>query len=206
MLITGKAACVCLWIMKNWWLDSTLTQVTMEDNEQSVMKALQTDGHSCVKHSHFFPPSFIHIHITSKPGWCITITVSTSDITTTLSLVLYHIVQNPFFYMWVKTSHSAMKEWHPGPVTLQVKSKVHLKALQASESTAPQALTGYGWMALLHVRGVLIPTLNELANGSPFTLTPFPHTFTHQALLAYPLGHRRQGRTAWLAISLIAWP
>lgn len=123
-----------------------------------------------------------------------------------LSLVLYHIVQNPFFYMWVKTSHSAMKEWHPGPVTLQVKSKVHLKALQASESTAPQALTGYGWMALLHVRGVLIPTLNELANGSPFTLTPFPHTFTHQALLAYPLGHRRQGRTAWLAISLIAWP
>lgn len=46
-------------------------------------------------------------------------------------------------------------------------------------------------MGLLHVRGVLIPTLNELANGSPFTLTPFPHTFTHRALLAYPLGHRR---------------
>lgn len=162
-----------------------------------------------LKHSHCFSPSFIHIHITSKPGWCITITVSTSDIITICHLcfiilcrILYYICENSK----VKTSHSAMKEWHLGPVTLQVKSKVHLKALQASESTAPQALTGYGWMGLLHVRGVLIPTLNELANGSPFTLTPFPHTFTHQALLAYPLGHRRQGRTAWLAISLIAWP
>lgn len=79
-------------------------------------------------------------------------------------------------------------------------------ALQASGSTAPQGLTGYGWMDLLHVRGALIPTLNELANGSPFSLTPFPHMFIRQALLAYPLGHRRQGRTTCFSISNIAWP
>lgn len=81
----------------------------------------------------------------------------------------------------------------PGTCTSECKTHVHLKAPQVSESKAPRALTGYEWMGLLHVRGVLIPTLNELANGSPFTLTPFPHTFTHQALLAYPPGHRRQG-------------
>lgn len=50
-----------------------------------------------------------------------------------------------------------------------------------------------GWTSCMS-GGALIPTLNELANGSPFTLTPFAHTFTHRALLAYPLGHRKQGK------------
>lgn len=73
-----------------------------------------------------------------------------------------------------------MKPW---ACTLQVKAKVHPEVLQANESTAPQALTGYGWMGLLHVGGVLIPTLNELANGSPFTLTPFSsHIYTPSPL------------------------
>ncbi|TNN88377.1 hypothetical protein EYF80_001159 [Liparis tanakae] len=92
------------------------------------------------------------------------------------------------------------------PKPQQVKSKFHLKSLQASEWTAPQALTGYGWMGPLRVGGVLIPTLNELANGSPFTLTHFPHTFTHQALLAYPLGHTMPWRAARLTSRLAAWP
>lgn len=83
----------------------------------------------------------------------------------------------------------------PWAILPQVNNEVHLKAVQASESTAPQAPTGHGWMDRLHVEGgALIPTLNELANGSPFTLTPFAHTFTHRALLAYPLGHRKQGK------------
>lgn len=55
-------------------------------------------------------------------------------------------------------------------------------------------------------QGALIPTFNELANGSPFTLTPLPHTFTHQTLLVYPLGHTKEDRMASLNINPIAWP
>ncbi|PWA30125.1 hypothetical protein CCH79_00009632 [Gambusia affinis] len=75
--------------------------------------------------------------------------------------------------------------------------KVHLVALEANESTAPQALTGHGWMGLLHVRRLLIPTLNELANGSPFTLTPFfppSHIYTPRPLGFVPCATRGSGR------------
>lgn len=72
-------------------------------------------------------------------------------------------------------------------------SKVQIKTLQANEATAPRAQAGNKWLGLLHVRRVLIPALNELANGRPFPLTRFPHTFTHQALVACPLGRQRAG-------------
>lgn len=78
-------------------------------------------------------------------------------------------------------------------VLLLTVNKVQGRPPQANVQTAPQALTGYKWLSLLHVRGVLIPALNELANGRPFPLTLFPHTFTHQALLACPPGHQRLG-------------
>lgn len=78
-------------------------------------------------------------------------------------------------------------------VFLLTVNKVQVKPPQANVQTALQALTGYKWLSLLHVRGVLIPALNELANGRPFPLTLFPHTFTHRALLACPPGHQRLG-------------
>lgn len=66
-------------------------------------------------------------------------------------------------------------------------------ALQAGESTAPQILAGYGWMGRLHVRGVLIPAVNELANGSPFTLTPFSSHIYTPSPLGLPTGPREAG-------------
>lgn len=79
-----------------------------------------------------------------------------------------------------------------GPALPLTVNNVQVKTLQANEQTAPQALPGSKWLSSLHVRGVLIPALNELANGRPFPLTRFPHIYT-QALLACLLGHQRPG-------------
>lgn len=93
-----------------------------------------------------------------------------------------------------------------GPVLLLTMSKVQVKTLQAQEATAPRAQAGHKWLRLLHVRRVLIPALNELANGRPFPLTRFPHTFTHQALLACPLGRHRAGGMFGSPSTLELWP
>ena len=85
-----------------------------------------------------------------------------------------------------------------GSVLLLTLSKVLGETLQA-----PWVQAGHKWLCLLHVRQVLIPALNELANGRPLPLTRFPHTFTHQALLAWPLG-RQSGGNVGLAFNLRA--
>lgn len=105
-----------------------------------------------------------------------------------------------------QATHIAVVKWCPGPLPLHIKTEVQPKSTAGQwvkGSPGPDCL----WMdGLLHVRGVVIPTLNELTNGGPFTLTPSPHTFTHRALLAYPLDQRRHAGVAGVPISLTSRP
>lgn len=92
-----------------------------------------------------------------------------------------------------------------GPALLLTVNNVQVKTLQANEQTAPQALPGSKWLSLLHVRGVLIPALNELANGRPFPLTRFPHIYTPSSL-GLPTRPSEAGGMLGLTFHLSGWP
>lgn len=66
----------------------------------------------------------------------------------------------------------------------------------------------YGWMGWQHVKGLLIPSLNELLNSTAFTLTWFPHVLPRgpSGLLVPTGGSEGKASTAWLLISLIVQP
>lgn len=85
-------------------------------------------------------------------------------------------------------------------------AKFRSKLCRPMRQRHPRAQAGYKWLSLLHVRRVLIPALNELANGRPFPLTRFPHTFTHQALVAWPTGPSESWGSVRPALNLRALP